>query len=313
MSGTFWHQPVLLQEVIEALTPRSGGLYVDGTMGGAGHSRAILAASAPDGRLIAIDQDDEAIAAGSLVLASFAERTRIVKANFAQLQQVVQEVGWGAPQGILLDIGVSSHQLDEPERGFSYMQDAPLDMRMDRSQPFSARELVNSYDAAQLTEIIYKYGEEKWAKRIAQMIVEARKQEPLERTSQLVRAVKAAIPQGAREKDQHPAKRTFQAIRIAVNDELAVLERAIEAAASALAPGGRLAVITFHSLEDRIVKDRFRLLATDCICPPKTPICICGHKASVRLVNRKPIIPTDEEIEANPRARSAKLRVAEKL
>jgi 16S rRNA (cytosine1402-N4)-methyltransferase len=313
MSEKFCHQPVLLQEVIEVLAPRSGGLYVDGTMGGASHSRAILEASAPCGRLIAIDQDDEAIAAGSRALAPFAQRVHIVKANFAHLQQVVQAVGWGAPQGILLDIGVSSPQLDEPERGFSYMQDAPLDMRMDRSQPFSARELVNSYDAGQLTEIIYKYGEEKWAKRIAQMIVEAREQGPLERTFQLVQAVKAAIPRGAREKDQHPAKRTFQAIRIAVNNELAVLEQAIEEAATVLAPGGRLAIITFHSLEDRIVKDKFRLLATDCICPPKTPICICGHQASLKLVKRKPIIPSVEEIEANPRARSAKLRVAEKL
>ncbi|MGI5892555.1 MAG: 16S rRNA (cytosine(1402)-N(4))-methyltransferase RsmH [Bacillota bacterium] len=309
----FYHVPVMLAEVLEILQPQSGAVYVDGTMGGAGHSKAILQASAPLGRLIAIDQDDDAIAAGKVALAQFGERVLIFKDNFVNLEQVVKQSSWGQVDGILLDIGVSSYQLDKGQRGFSYMQDAPLDMRMDQKQDFSAWDIVNKYSQDQLTKIIYQYGEEKWAKRIAQMILLERKEKTIDTTGQLVQVIKKAIPVKAREKDQHPAKRTFQAIRIAVNDELGVLGKAIDAAVAVLKPGGRLVIITFHSLEDRIVKEKFRLLAADCLCPPKTPICICGHQASIKLLSRKPILPQKNEIEHNPRSRSAKMRVAVKL
>ncbi|MGI6361966.1 MAG: 16S rRNA (cytosine(1402)-N(4))-methyltransferase RsmH [Bacillota bacterium] len=309
----FYHLPVLLNEILAQLQPKSEGVYVDCTMGGAGHSRAILEASSPHGKLIAMDQDDAAIAAGSEALTAFAERVKIFKSNFADLGQVVDEAAWGPVDGILLDIGVSSYQLDEGSRGFSYMQDAPLDMRMDQEQPFSAYDLLNTYSVEQLTEIIYKYGEEKWAKRIAEFICQARQGQPISTTGQLVSEIKKAIPKGAREKDQHPAKRTFQALRMVINNELEVLEKALDEAIKVLKPGGRLAVITFHSLEDRLVKNKFKLWAADCLCPPKTPICICGHQAEIKVINKKPLIPQAEEIELNPRARSAKLRVAQKL
>jgi len=311
----FYHLPVMLAEVIAVLAPHNGGLYIDGTMGGAGHSRAILEASAPCGRLIALDRDDDAIKAGNAVLASYGSRVRIIKANFADMPEAVQDISQideGA-DGILLDIGVSSFQLDEGARGFSYMQDASLDMRMDQGQKFSAYEIINKYNEEALTEIFYNYGEEKWARRIAKFIIEARKTSPVCTTGELVELVKKAVPQGARERDQHPAKRIFQALRIAVNDELGALEKGIDAAFSLLKPHGRLAIITFHSLEDRIVKEKFRLLSTKCICPPHMPICVCKHEAEGKLLTKKPILPKQEEIDRNPRARSAKLRAVEKF
>lgn len=311
----FKHSPVMLAEVIAVLAPHTNGFYIDGTMGGAGHSRAILEASAPCGRLIALDRDDDAVCAGSAVLAPYGSRARIIKANFADMAEAVQDFAQtdeGA-DGILLDIGVSSFQLDEGARGFSYMQDAPLDMRMDQSQKLSAFEIVNKYSEEELTGIFYNYGEEKWAKRIAKFIIEARRISPVSTTGQLVEIIKKAVPQGAREKDQHPAKRTFQALRIAVNDELGALEKGIDAAFSLLKPKGRLAVITFHSLEDRIVKEKFRLLSTKCICPPHMPICVCKHEAEAKLLTKKPILPKQAEIDQNPRARSAKLRAVEKF
>lgn len=311
----FYHLPVMLPEVMAVLAPYSGGLYIDGTMGGAGHSRAILEASAPFGRLIAMDRDDDAVKAGGAVLASYGERVRIIKANFADMSEAVQNIPKidEGVDGILLDIGVSSFQLDEGDRGFSYMQDAPLDMRMDQNQKLSAYEIINKYSEESLTEIFYNYGEEKWAKRISKFIIEARKTSPVSTTGELVEIIKKAIPQRAREKDQHPAKRTFQALRIAVNDELGALGKGIDAAFSLLKPKGRLAIITFHSLEDRIVKEKFRLLSTKCICPPHMPICVCKHEAEAKLLTKKPVLPKQEEIDRNPRARSAKLRAVEKF
>jgi len=311
----FYHLPVMLPEVLKVLSPHSGGLYIDGTMGGAGHSRAILESSAPNGRLIALDRDDDAISAGSAILAPFGSRAQVIKANFADMAKAVKEVAQideGA-DGILLDIGVSSFQLDESTRGFSYMQDAPLDMRMDQNQKLSAYEIINKYSEEKLAEIFYSYGEENWSKRIAKFIVETRKTSPIKTTGELVDTIKKAIPAGAREKDQHPAKRTFQALRIAVNDELGALKKGIDSAFSLLKPGGRLAIITFHSLEDRIVKEEFRLLSTKCICPPHMPICVCKHEAEGKLLSKKPILPQQEEIDINPRARSAKLRAIEKF
>ena len=311
--GEFAHVPVLAAEVLRALSPADGGVYIDGTLGGAGHSSLILEHSAPTGFLLGIDRDDDALRTAGRRLAPYAGRFRLVKGNFADMAELARTNGIAAVDGILLDIGVSSYQLDEEERGFSYHQDAPLDMRMDRSQELTAAALVNTASAEELSRILYDYGEEKWAARIAAFITEQRRQAPVETTAQLVEIIKKAIPAGAREKDQHPARRTFQALRIAVNGELDALKQGLEAALSLLKPGGVLAVITFHSLEDRIVKDCFRLHATDCICPPRQPVCTCGHRADIRLWNRKPVTAGPAELESNPRSRSANLRAAVKL
>ena len=312
MAG-FAHVPVLAVQTLAALAPKSGGVYIDGTLGGAGHSSLILEQSAPDGFLLGIDRDDDALQAASERLAPFAGRFTLVKGNFADMDELARQSGIDAADGVLLDIGVSSYQLDEGSRGFSYNQDAPLDMRMDRSQGLTAEQLVNEASAEELTRILYEYGEEKWAARIAEFISAERSRGRIESSGRLVEIIKKAVPAGARDKDQHPAKRTFQALRIAVNGELEALSAGLEAAIGLLRPGGRLAVITFHSLEDRIVKDCFRLHATDCICPPRQPVCTCGHKADIKLYNRKPITADDKELADNPRSRSANLRVAVKL
>ena len=309
----FHHVPVLAGPVLQALSPKSGGVYIDGTLGGAGHSSLILEQSAPDGFLLGIDRDDDALQAAGERLRPFADRFRLVKGNYADMDRLARENGVEAADGVLLDIGVSSFQLDEAERGFSYSQDAPLDMRMDRSQALTAARLINEAPSAELTRILYDYGEEKWAARIVEFIVDRRSREEITTTGQLVDVIKKAVPAGARDKDQHPAKRTFQALRIAVNGELEALELGLDAAISLLKPGGVLAVITFHSLEDRIVKERFRLHASDCICPPRQPVCTCGHKADIRLYNRRPVTADWEELAANPRSRSANLRAAVKI
>ncbi|MGB8954780.1 MAG: 16S rRNA (cytosine(1402)-N(4))-methyltransferase RsmH [Tumebacillaceae bacterium] len=309
----FHHISVFAAEAVEALQPEPNHIYVDCTLGGAGHSGRILEASSPTGRLIAIDQDLIAIANARTVLAPYEGRFTIVHSNFRRLKDIVADQGLSGVDGVLFDLGVSSPQLDEAERGFSYQQDAPLDMRMDKTQRFSAYDLVNKWSAEELTKIFYEYGEEKWSKRIAEFIVTERKKAPLETTGQLVDIIKAAIPAAARREGGHPAKRTFQAIRIAVNDELNVFAEAIRQAIDVLNVGGRVAIITFHSLEDRIAKQALQEAARGCICPPELPICRCDNEPKVKLVTRKPILPSKEELAANPRARSAKLRIAEKL
>ncbi len=308
--AAFVHLPVLAGQTLAALSPRDGGVYLDGTVGGGGHAALILEASAPNGFLLGLDRDREALAAAGERLSVFSGRFALAQGNYAEMARLAAEQGVTACDGILLDIGVSSFQLDEARRGFSYMQDAPLDMRMDQESGISAGELVNTAAAQELTEILYRYGEEKWAARIAQFIVRER---PLETTGQLVDVIKAAIPKGAREPDQHPAKRTFQALRIAVNNELAALEQGIDAAVTLLKPGGVLAIITFHSLEDRLVKEKFRYHSKDCVCPPGLPVCVCGHQAALKLLHKKPLSATEQELAENPRSRSARLRAAVKL
>ena len=308
----FRHEPVLLNEVLEWMNVRENGVYCDGTLGGGGHSEAILAASGGTAHLYGIDRDENAIRAASSRLSRFAGFTAI-RGNFHDVKALLLEAGAGKLDGALLDLGVSSPQLDNAERGFSYHEDAPLDMRMDRTQKLTAAELLNTADERELTAIIRDYGEEKWAARIARIICEHRLQKPFETTFDLVRAVDAAIPKAVRRKeDGHPARRTFQAIRIAVNDELEPLEQALRDLAGCLKPGGRLCVITFHSLEDRIVKRCFKTMENPCICPPKAPICTCGRKPEVKVLAGGAVSPSAEETERNPRARSAKLRVAEK-
>lgn len=312
----FEHQPVLLAEVLAALAPHTGGLYLDGTLGGAGHAEAILLA-APGARLIGLDQDETALAAARRRLQPYQERVQLVHINFAQMGEALAALGYqGAVlDGVLLDIGTSSPQLDTAERGFSYAadKDAALDMRMNRKTKLTAAHIVNTWPEAELCRILYEYGEEKWAKRIAAFIVAERAAAPIQTTLQLVSVIKKAVPKGAREPDQHPAKRSFQALRIVVNDELVVLEQGLEAAKELLKPGGRIAVIDFHSLEDRIVKEKFRYWASACVCPKQLPICVCGHQKEVKIISRRPIEASAAEVEQNPRARSAKLRVAEKL
>lgn len=309
----FHHIPVLFAETLEALAIRPDGTYVDCTLGGAGHSSAIAARLGPGGLLVGLDQDENALKAAGERLAPFGDRVRLVKTNFAHIAAVVERLGVGPVHGVLMDIGVSSHQLDEGERGFSFHQEAPLDMRMDRENPVSAATVLNEWSEAELARILWEYGEEKWAKRIAQFIVRQREQAPLKTTHDLVEVIKAAIPAGARREGGHPARRTFQAIRIAVNDELGVFERGLEGALQVLAPGGRLAVITFHSLEDRIAKQTFNTWVNPCTCPPTLPVCACGKQPLVRHVTRKPVTAGEAELEQNPRARSAKLRAVEKL
>ena len=289
---------------------RPDGIYVDGTMGGGGHSLEI-AKRLTTGRLICIDQDPNAHEAAGKRLAEYKDRITFVRDNFGNIANILDSLGIEKIDGMLLDIGVSSHQLDEAERGFSYQQDAPLDMRMNPDRPFSAYDVVNGYDEDELDRVIFTYGEERWARRIAQFIVKEREAKPIETTGELVDIIKKAVPKGARKDGPHPAKRTFQAIRIEVNGELEVLQRAIDDVAARLAVGGRLCIITFHSLEDRIVKEAFRKQENPCICPPQFPVCVCGKKPLGRVITRKPILPSKEELEENPRSRSAKLRVLE--
>lgn len=308
----FHHVSVLLKECVENLHIDPNGCYVDGTMGGGGHSVEIVK-RLEGGRLIAIDQDPDAHKAAEERLHPYQEKITFVRDNFGNIAQILDELGRDKIDGMLLDIGVSSYQLDEGERGFSYQQDAPLDMRMNPDRPFSAYDVINGYEEEELNRIIFSYGEERWAKRIAQFIVKARQDKPIGTTRELVELIKKAVPKGARKDGPHPAKRTFQAIRIEVNGELDVLKQAIEDGARRLNAGGRLCIITFHSLEDRIVKEAFRRLENPCICPPEFPVCVCGRKPLGKVITKKPILPSREELEQNPRARSAKLRVFEAL
>ena len=308
----FHHVSVLLNETIEGLNIKENGIYVDGTLGGAGHSSEILKRLSKEGRLIGIDQDTDALKAAKERLKDYSNVT-FVHSNFSNIENVLNNLNIDGVDGILMDLGVSSYQLDEGERGFSYMKDAPLDMRMNRENDFSAYNVVNEYSEEDLYRIIRDYGEEKFAKRIASFIVENRQEKNIETTLELVEIIKNAIPAKARREGPHPAKRTFQAIRIEVNSELSILNKTIEDGVEKLNKGGRMAIITFHSLEDRIVKNKFRDLAVSCRCPKEFPVCVCGEKAKVKIISRKAIEPTKEEVEINPRSRSAKLRVIEKL
>jgi len=308
----FSHRPVLLKEVLEGLNINKMGTYVDCTVGGAGHSHDILEMSSPGGKLIGLDQDVEAIAAASRRLAQFGDRVTLVQSNFVNLAGVLDRLGIQQVDGVLFDLGVSSYQIDNPERGFSYQRNAPLDMRMNRDTGITAGELVNSMSEKELSRIIDKYGEERFAGRIALFIVREREKAPIVTTDQLVDVIKAAIPARYRREGPHPAKRTFQALRIAVNDELEIISGALGEAVDRLKPWGRACVITFHSLEDRIVKETFREMAQKCICPRDFPQCVCGKKPLVRLVKSGGITPSAMELEENPRARSARLRIVEK-
>lgn len=308
----FNHISVLLNEVIEGLNINEDGIYVDGTLGGAGHSLEIVK-KLKNGKLIGIDQDLNALDKASQVLKDYKDKIILKHNNYENIDIVLDEIGIEKVDGILLDLGVSSHQLDEESRGFSHNKDAPLDMRMDSTSDFTAWDVVNNYSQEKLQEIIWNYGEDRWAKRIAEFIVSERSLKPIETTLELVSAIKKAIPKAVRMEGHHPAKRTFQAIRIEVNRELEVLQNSINKMVNLLNANGRLAIITFHSLEDRIVKEAFKELYKDCICPPNYPKCMCDKKREIEIITRKPIVPTQEELERNSRARSAKLRVAEKL
>ena len=318
---SFSHTSVLLRECIEGLAIKPDGIYVDGTCGGAGHSSEI-AKCLTTGRLVGIDQDETAVRVATERLSVFGDRATVVHSNFCQLSHVCRMLDIPRIDGFLADLGVSSYQLDTPERGFSYMADAPLDMRMDSRDPASegegehlltAYDVVNTYSEAELRRVLYEYGEERFAPRIAQRILRARERAPIATTGELVAIIKEAIPAAAREGGHHPAKRSFQAIRIEVNRELDVIRPALESALELLNPGGRMAVITFHSLEDRIVKQTFADMASGCTCPKSLPVCVCGKKPRVKIISKKPILPSDEELAVNPRSRSAKLRIAEKL
>ena len=308
----FHHLSVLLEECIENLNIKPNGIYIDGTMGGGGHSLDICQ-KLTTGRLIAIDQDLYAHEAAKKTLKDHLNKITFVHDNFANIKSILQNLGIEKVDGVLLDIGVSSHQLDEAERGFSYQKDAPLDMRMDNTNDFSAFDVVNTYSEEQLYQVIWNYGEERWAKRIAKFIVEQRQQKTIETTAELVECIKKAVPKGARKEGPHPAKRTFQAIRIEVNKELEVLEKAIVDATQQLNTGGRLCIITFHSLEDRIVKNAFRLQQNPCTCPKEFPVCVCGKKPLGKVITKKAILPSSQELEQNHRSRSAKLRVLERI
>ncbi len=309
----FEHKPVLLEETLEYLDLKTGGVYIDGTLGGAGHSSEIVKRIIPGGVLLGIDQDSNAINAAKERLEAYKDNVIIVRDNFRNIKAIALENGFTEVDGVLLDIGVSSHQLDEDERGFSYMHDGPLDMRMDASRDYNAADIVNDATEQELTRIISDYGEEKWAVRIAKFIIEERKNGRIETTFKLVDIIKRAIPAAARREGGHPAKRTFQALRIAVNDELEVLEQAVRDAVDILKPGGRLVVITFHSLEDRIVKTVFNNMERPCICPPQLPICMCGKVPLLKVVTRKPVTAGEEELKSNSRSKSAKLRAAERV
>ena len=310
----FSHKPVMLEECMEGLALKDGGIYFDGTVGGGGHSYEILKRTSLNGRLIATDLDDEAIAAASKRLQAFSGRFEIYKSNYKDFGLVFDRAGIDKIDGALLDFGVSSHQIDDEERGFTYRKaDAPLDMRMNREDKLDAYTVVNTYSEQELKRIIYDYGEERFAPRIAARIVKARENAPIRTTGELVDIIKAAMPAAAKDGGHHPAKRTFQAIRIEVNGELSVIEPTIRDAVNLLKPGGRIAIITFHSLEDRLVKQTFASLASGCTCPRDFPVCVCGKKPLVEVISRKPILPSQQELTINPRSRSATLRVAEKL
>ena len=308
----FYHVSVLLQECLEGLNIRPDGIYVDGTLGGAGHSSQI-AARLTTGRLIGIDRDPVALKAAGERLKPFGDRVTLVHSNFCEIKTVLRDLGIAGVDGILMDLGVSSPQLDDAGRGFSYMADAPLDMRMNGEDSLSARDVVNTWSYEELRRILYDYGEERYAPQIAGAICRRRESAPIETTMELVDIIRSAMPPAALREKQHPAKRSFQAIRIAVNDELGSVEKVMADAIPCLNSGGRLAVITFHSLEDRIVKNGMANAAKGCTCPPNFPVCVCGNKPKVKLISRKPIVASDVELEANPRSRSAKLRVCEKL
>lgn len=312
-SVSFSHKPVLLDECIEALRIKPNGVYVDGTAGGAGHSSVIASHLGEDGKLLALDQDETAVAVAGERLSVYGKRAEVVRSNFREVEQVCRERGIERIDGMLLDLGVSSYQLDTAERGFSYRADAPLDMRMDVRNPISAMQVVNEYSEDQLRRILFEYGEERFSSRIASNIIRERERAPIKTTGELVEIIKRSIPAAARDGGHHPAKRTFQALRIEVNAELDVIAPAIESAVRLLNPGGRIAIITFHSLEDRIVKQAFTKLSSGCTCPKSFPVCVCGNRPQVKIVTRKPILPSDAELAYNLRAHSAKLRVAEKL
>ncbi len=313
------HTPVLLAEVTQHLSLHPGSIIVDCTLGGAGHAKRITASIAPTGTLVGIDQDDAALTAAEITLRLGQQikendvRIVLLKGNFGDLNTLLPQAGIASVDGFLFDLGVSSPQLDLPDRGFTYQEDALLDMRMDSSGPITAHDVVNTYEQSQLARVLREYGEERWASRIAEFIVAARGRHSIETTGDLVEIIKAAVPAAARKGGPHPARRTFQALRIEVNGELDVLRKGLHSAVPWLAPGGRIAVISYHSLEDRIVKRIFTELSTGCTCPPDFPVCRCGVKPVLRIVTRRPVVPSETEIEANPRARSAKLRVAERI
>jgi 16S rRNA (cytosine1402-N4)-methyltransferase len=308
-----FHKPVLVAEVIASLQCRAGAVYVDGTLGGGGHAFEILGNSAPDGRLIGIDADGDALREAEKHLASFGDRKTLVKGNFADMETILTGMNIGKVEGILLDLGVSSHQLETAERGFSFTLDAPLDMRMDQDRGASAYDLVNTLSGEELEEVIRKFGEERMARRIARAIVARRALSPIRTTGDLASVVVGASPVTRGPARIHPATRTFQALRIAVNNELAGLQRALAGGMGLLKPGGRFSVISFHSLEDRIVKNAFRSAGKGCICPPDFPVCACDRKPTMNVITRRPVVPGEAEIRDNPRARSAKLRTAERI
>ena len=312
MEVKFEHVSVLLNEVIDSLHINEDGIYVDGTMGGAGHSYEICKRLGPDGRFVGIDQDEAAIVTGQKRLSEFGQRVSIVRSNYCNMKSVLQELGIEKVDGILLDLGVSSYQLDTPERGFSYREDGPLDMRMDKRQTMTAKDIVNGYSEMELYRMIRDYGEDRFAKNIAKHIVQQRAEKEIETTYELNEAIKAAIPMKVRKNTGHPSKKTFQAIRIELNKELEVLNNTLQEMIEMLNPGGRICVITFHSLEDRIVKSIFRQNENPCVCPPSFPVCVCGKQSMGKALTRKPILPSPEEMEQNSRSKSAKLRVFER-
>ena len=309
----FRHVPVLLDECLEGLSIKPDGIYVDGTLGGGGHASAVCERLSGSGTLIGIDRDRDAIDAAGKRLENYPCRKIFVNRNYSDIKEILKDNGIDSIDGALLDLGVSSFQLDNAERGFSYMNDAPLDMRMNRDDSLTAKDVVNGYSRADLTRIISAYGEERWASRIASFIEEARKEKPIETTTELAEIVKHAIPAKLREGGGHPAKRTFQAIRIELNRELDILSGSIDSLIDLLNPGGRLAIITFHSLEDKIVKSAFRTAENPCICPPDFPVCVCGRKSKGRVITRRPVTSSEEELKENNRAHSAKLRIFEKV
>ncbi|MFQ9511094.1 MAG: 16S rRNA (cytosine(1402)-N(4))-methyltransferase RsmH [Lachnospiraceae bacterium] len=308
----FKHRSVLLDETIESLNIRPDGCYVDGTLGGGGHAYEVCKKLGENGRFIGIDQDGDAICAASKRLEEFGEKVTIVRSNYVEMAKVLDTLEVSGVDGIVLDLGVSSYQLDNSERGFTYREDVPLDMRMDQRQEKTAKDIVNGYSEYELYRIIRDYGEDKFAKNIAKHIVRGRSEKEIETTGELIELIKAAIPMKVRAVGGHPAKKTFQAIRIELNEELEVLKKSIDCMIERLNPGGRLSIITFHSLEDRIVKNMFRENENPCICPPEFPVCVCGKKSKGKVITRKPILPSEEEMNANSRSKSAKLRVFER-
>lgn len=308
-----FHVPVMVEEVLNFLQPQSGQRFIDCTVGGGGHALEIVKRLLPEGRLVGIDRDEEALRAAADYLGEYSENVILEKGNFADLQAIASRSGMESVEGVLFDLGVSSHQLESAERGFSFRYNAPLDMRMDTAQAVTARELVNSLSEQRLAELIWKFGEERWAKRIAKFIVDRRARRPIETTWELAEIIRAAVPERARAEHIHPATRAFQALRIAVNQELESLQAGLDAAVRLLAQGGRVCVLSYHSLEDRIVKETFAKHAGRCVCPPGLPVCACGAERRLRILTKRPIVPSEDEVRANPRARSAKLRAAEKL